>query len=396
MKKLLLVFVFSLVCFFSCSSDNYYSISEQEYGGVLEGYRTYAEANVFIDDMVFKYPTITKKDSIGKSTLGREIPVLIISKNPNVIEDEPRVRLTGAIHGNEFISGEVLFRFIEYLLSHYDDSPEITELINSRYIAIIPIFNVDGHERGSRYNANRVDLNRNFPFYDFSVERGGYFGSAAFDQRESQAMRDFSKKLFHLSMTFHAGEVVINLPFDYTHEYPSENNLLWHLGSLYATAGFSDNPGIYKRSPAVNGVINGWDWYRADGSLQDWSYIDTGCIDITVEVARISPRNDADINTVFEYNRDSLLAYIEAAGHGICGVVKDSSGHGIEGVAVKRITTESPQETDLVVYTDANGYYMRVCDAGTYKLSFSKEGYTEIKDNITVPVNGYTTIDVSW
>lgn len=397
----LLAVIFSVFALFACSSSDY-SVSEREYGGVPDAYRTYSEAVAFLNQIQSEYPSIARVDSIGKSSSGQDIWVLIISDNPNTIENEPRVRLTGSIHGNEYISGEVLFRFIEYLTSQYgnasaDNHAAVSALIESRYISIIPIFNPDGHERGRRYNDNNVDLNRNFPFYDASTVRYGAYGAAAFDQSESSALRDYSKKLFHLSLTFHSGEVVVNLPFDYTRDKPLENDLLWSLGRLYAEEGFDKQRDIYTSSYTEDGVINGAYWYYAYGTLQDWSYKETGCIDLTVEVSKSSPMNDADIDEVFMYNRDSLLAYIEAAGQGISGVVTDSNG-AVANVAVEIVDNSNDLVTDLVIYTDENGYYQRLCrpenDGEAYRLRFSKTGYAVTYEDVIVNQNANTTADI--
>jgi len=360
--------------FASCFDDK--SVSEREYGGVPYPYRHYDDAMDFLRGVNADYPDITEIERIGSSVQGRPVIALVISSGGT--KGKPRVRLTGSIHGNEYISGEILFRFIDYLTSEYGVNQSITELVNERCIAIIPIFNPDGHEFGRRYNANNVDLNRNFPFYGSLPRRYHYQGKAPFDQPESRAMKDYSVKGFHLSVTFHSGEVIVNLPFDYgtTKEeiFPDEDGLLWELGRIYANSGtpriFKENPDIYRY--ATEGILNGGDWYVIDGSLQDWSYKETGCIDMTVEVARSSPLTQSGIEEVFLYNRDSLLAYIEAAGNGVWGKVTDEKGAPLEGVSIKRDGVN-----DFTVYTDKDGYFMRLLesDFSVANLHFTKGGY---------------------
>jgi hypothetical protein len=390
---------------FSCFDDKH--VSEREYAGVPYPYRTYNDAVDFLNSKQAEYPNFTRIENIGASEKGRAILAFIISNNPDNIEDEPRVRLTGSIHGNEYISGEILFRFIDYLTSEYDaGNSTVAYLIENRYIAIIPIFNPDGHEAGTRYNANKVDINRNFPFYTGAM-RSNYHGVAPFDQSESRVMRDFSKKLFHLSVTFHSGEVVVNLPFDYRKSAanggadPLENSLVWELGRRYADSGslldsiFKNNPDVYRY--ADGGVITGGDWYVVDGSLQDWSYSETGCIDMTVEVARSSPMTQDGIEKVFLYNRDSLLACIESAGEGVSGWVEDGDGNPLGGVSVSRIIAPgeaAEKESDLTVYTDGNGYFMRMLSSGDLsgvKLRFSRADYADAeRDSVTGAIGAVT------
>jgi carboxypeptidase D len=354
-------------------SDTDNSVGEKNTGGVPAIYRDYSEVTQFLSQVHEAYPTITAIEPVGTSVEGRDIQALVISDNPGDIEAEPRVRLTGTIHGSEFISGEILFRFIDYLTTQYAADDTVKNLVDSRYIVIIPVMNPDGLQAGTRQNANDVDLNRNF-----------ILGASSFTQNESQAMRLYSlDKKFNISVTYHSGTVVVNTLFDYAGEkrngiVPGEYDLVKSLGRIYADAGFKNSNGIMTTEDdedVVDGVINGGDWYIANGTLQDWSYLEAGCIDYTVEVARSSPLTEEGINNVFLYNRDSMLALIEAAGMGVSGHVTEADGiTPLEGVAVKNVTSGS--ETDLVTYTDSKGYFHRVLkDGSNYKLQFSLGGY---------------------
>jgi carboxypeptidase D len=254
------------------------------------------------------------------------IKALVISDNPGTLEGEPAVRLTGGIHGNEMMSVELLIRFIEYLTYNYNTNPDIKNLIDSRYICIIPVLNPDGFAVKSRYNSNGVDLNRNFDDADNHWTSDSRSGSSPFSESESKALRDFSiPKNFNISITYHIGAVLVNLPFDFGKEiegvYPVQNNLIKSYAKTYTNAGggvFLTNPNLYV-SPymSTDGWINGGNWYVANGTLQDWSYTVTGCLDLTIEVARRNPSTEAGVQQVFMYNRDSIVAYIERAGENV-------------------------------------------------------------------------------
>lgn len=294
---------------------------EREYEGVPKVYRSFDTAVKYLIQTKNNRPSIVHYTTMGKTVEGRDIPAVIVTKNPTEPQgDKPGVRIAGSIHGNEYISGEVVFRFIEYLTNEYKaGNSEIVKIVDNNYIVCMPILNPDGHERGSRYNANWEDLNRDFVIYG-----AGGSGISLFTQPETQAVRDFPA-IFHISVTFHSGEVVINLPFDYAtrlskgyapRAVPASNDLVWDLGNVYANAGFSSNPDVLLSSYAVNGVITGGDWYAIDGSLQDWSYLQTGCIDMTVEVSRnYSPQTEEGIQAVFDYNKKSLVEFIKQASY---------------------------------------------------------------------------------
>ena len=74
----------------------------------------------------------------------------------------------------------------------------------------MPSMNPDGFELGQRYNANGVDLNRDFPdqFNDPDNSTGGR-------QPETRAVMDWSAEHnFVLSANMHSGALVANYPFD--------------------------------------------------------------------------------------------------------------------------------------------------------------------------------------
>ncbi len=378
-----------IVAALSCASDH-----REEPGGYVipEFYHSPDEINTFLAATEAAYPEITRVVTIGKSVSGREIKAIIISGNPDAPESKPRIRLTGGIHGSEIISSEIMIYFIKYLVENYnvnDTDNEITKLINSRYIAIIPVLNPDGLAVAGRRNDNGVDLNRNF---DANWASGSGHGTEAFSEPESQALRKFSlEQNFHLSVTFHSGAVLVNIPFDYRKDVPLENDLVREFAFAYSRAGvepnrFMDNPDIYKSQDMEDGIINGGDWYVITGSLQDWSYLKTGCLDLTVEVAKRTPKTVEEAIQVFDYNRDSIVAYIQKGGQGIFGRVTDGSGDGVDAVQV-RVThkNEDIYKEDIIVKTDANGYYHRILLSGKYTLSFQKTGYETGSTNVSVP-----------
>lgn len=309
-KSLILVILLASI---SCSREGNNSISYQ--------YPTPEDIEIFLDEIHLSYPGITSIETVGYSQSGGHvIKALIISDNPGTIEGEPAVRLTGGIHGDEKIGIELLLRFIEYITYNYGKDPAVTDMINSRYICIIPVLNPDGLESGSRYNSRGVDLNRNFNDSGSHWTAGSRSGSSAFSESESNSLKTFSAaKNFDVSVTYHTGEVLVNLPFDYGREadgiFPNQNSLVKSYAKTYTRAGdFLLNPDIYVSPYMDEGTINGGNWYIINGSLQDWSYTQTRCLDLTIEISRSDPSTEEGVEQVFIYNRDSIIAYINRAG----------------------------------------------------------------------------------
>jgi hypothetical protein len=132
-------------------------------------------------------PTLVKLDTIGYSVQNRVLLSMKITDNPNIDEHEPRILWDATIHGNENIGSEVCLYLVRYLLTNYGVDPIITNLVNTREIWIIPITNPDGMVARQRYNANGVDLNRDYGY----LWDTGWGSPGPFSQPEIQAIRNF-------------------------------------------------------------------------------------------------------------------------------------------------------------------------------------------------------------
>lgn len=66
------------------------------------------------------------------------------------------ILVLGSIHGDEEAGGGVVVRLAETIAAGH-------HVPASRRIVLVPVLNPDGVQRGTRWNAHGVDLNRNFP-----------------------------------------------------------------------------------------------------------------------------------------------------------------------------------------------------------------------------------------
>lgn len=136
----------------------------------------YDQMTNVLEQLAEKFPSITRLYSLGKSYENRNLWVLEITDNPGIHEPgEPEFKYIGNMHGNEVVSREILLHFIEHLLKAYNNDDEITRLVNTTRIFIMPSMNPDGYEKAKndkqdersrctgvlgRHNAQDIDLNR--------------------------------------------------------------------------------------------------------------------------------------------------------------------------------------------------------------------------------------------
>jgi hypothetical protein len=110
-----------------------------------------------IDSIANNNSDIAAKLIIGKSVEGRNITAIVIGKGQRYII------MDGCIHGDEKTGAFACLRVAELLIDFYRSSSSWNTKLTECKVIIIPVLNPDGFVRPNRYNANGVDLNRNFP-----------------------------------------------------------------------------------------------------------------------------------------------------------------------------------------------------------------------------------------
>ncbi|MBI5806110.1 DUF2817 domain-containing protein [candidate division TA06 bacterium] len=346
-------------------------------------YHNYIQMTNFLDSIHALYPAITKKVSIGQSVQGRELWAFLVTDNPDSAENEAEVRLAANIHGDETVGRELCLAMIDSLTKVYGGVSPITDMVNTREIWFMPSLNPDGYELDQRYNANGVDLNRNYPVPDGSIGEDGTY----VNEVETQLFMDFwSSKRAVLSLNYHGGALVANYPWDYTVIRCPDDLLAKEVSLGYSRL----NPPMYASAVFDSGVTNGWDWYYVYGSLQDWSYHGTSCLDVTMEIGTKWPEAST-LPAYWSDNRGGMLFFIRQAGLGLQGLVTDSAtGLPLDFAQVEVAGIDKP------VYCDSIGDYHRMLLSGAYDLTFSKDGYfPKTISGVRVNYDSLTSLDVA-
>lgn len=342
---------------------------------------TFTEYENELAAMAAAYPNICQRISIGQSVQGRNIWFLKITDNPNVAEFEPEFQYTSTMHGDEVTGMEMCVRLARLLLDNYGTDPTLTSYVDNIEIWLCPLHNPDGYVAGGRYNANGVDINRDFP--DILTEEDDPTGRAA----ETQAMMYHGyDHRFVLSANYHGGALVVNYPWDTFAGYTPDHDMIHDFALGYSIL----NPPMWNSPSFPNGVVIGWEWYITHGSIQDWRYHWHGDIDFTIEVSDTKWPAYSQMDGFWDDNRDAMLWYMSRTLIGISGLVTDADTGTPLDATVDVIEIGKSIRTDQSI-----GDYHRLLDPGTYTLQVEALGYlTQTIPGIVVVDGPATRVDV--
>jgi len=184
---------------------------------------------------------------------------------------------------------------------------------------------------------------------------------------------------FVLSINFHDGAVVANYPYDDRNSQPWTKSGVFrkHDGGNYTpdddefvalSLSYSTNHQNMAQGSAscvdgskfTRGITNGVDWYVVRGGMQDFNYLFSNCMEITLELScRKKPKPEA-LQKEWEYNKESLLTYLENTRGTLHGLVTDQDGNPVQGAAI-----QVRHKAKDILTTD-RGEYWRLLVPGTY------------------------------
>ena len=357
-------------------------------------YHHYPDLVRYLAFYAHKYKDITRLYTIGQSVEGRNLTAIEISKNPGVHEPgEPEFKYVANMHGNEVVGRELLLVLVKFLCEGYGRDPRVTRLVDSTRIHILPTMNPDGFEKSKegdaqgifgRANAHDKDLNRNFP--------DQYFPGPKTLEPETAAVMSWSRQFpFVLSANLHGGSLVANYPFDDTPNPKDRGGRTWKseddetfqfLSRVYSLNHPKMKTGVVpcdgNRVQFPDGITNGAHWYSVAGGMQDWNYVATNDFEITLELGCVKYPKAEHLEEYWIDNKESLLAFMEAAHIGFKGFVLDQDGKPISNATV---TVEGIGHDEV---TAADGDFWRLLVPGTYSASAWAPGYDKQTQQVSV------------
>jgi carboxypeptidase D len=350
------------------------ALAHAEYGPVsvardraAEDYHNYDALTSELQALAAAHPQHALVDSAGKSVQGRDLWVIKISKNAATEEHKPNLLYIANMHGDESVGRELMIYLARRLLQDYGTDARITKLVDAAQIYIMPSMNPDGFEASDRFNADSVDLNRDFP--DFTADPSDSENGRA---PETKAVMELhGKHHFLMALNFHGGTVCFNVPWDSQPNQQAsqrfgDDPLMQKLARTYA-----DGNATMQANNVENfdhGVTYGYEWYLVNGGMQDWSVYYRNSIHATVELSYTKYPSASQLPGMWTENQEVLLGYLEAGLFGVHLAVKNEQGQPITGATVRVQSLNRD-----VLYTDS--FVHRPALPGAQTVTVSAPGY---------------------
>ncbi|CAL8304319.1 unnamed protein product [Lota lota] len=362
-------------------------------------------------------PNITRIYNIGKSHNGLKLYAIEISDNPGEHElGEPEFRYLAGSHGNEALGRELLLLLMQFMCLEYrSGNPRIRHLVDETRIHLLPSVNPDGYEKAfqvgselcgwslGRWSQDGMDIHHNFPdlnsiLWEAEVKKWiprkmhnhhvaipeWYQAKNATVAVETRALVAWMEKLpFVLGGNLQGGELVVTFPYDRTRTQgatkeqsptPDDHVFRWLAFSYASThrlmADASRRVCHTEDFAKEDGTINGASWHTAAGSMNDFSYLHTNCLELSMYVGCDKFPHESELPEEWENNRESLLVFMEQVHRGIKGVVKDLRGQGIANAVI------SVEGISHDIRTATDGDYWRLLNPGEYQVTARADGYS--------------------
>jgi carboxypeptidase T len=268
--------------------------------------------------------------------------------NPNAAK--PRFVLMAQIHAREIVTGDIAWRFIDYLAGGYGSVPAVTTLLDSTEVWVVPVVNPDGVDEvqqggNSPYlqrknrdgtgcanpptgsNQLGVDLNRNtVTHWDTTGVSSGkctqtYPGTSADSEPETKAIEGLFRNLFadqRGPADGAAAPVTTRGAMITLHSYAGMNLFPWGWSNTH-----TGNDAALRSIAAHMSQLNGYQYgqpgeilYNASGTSDDWSYGELGIASFTIETASCGSFTPPHSCTATDYNKNlPVLMYVAGLAH---------------------------------------------------------------------------------
>ncbi|GAA0264935.1 M14 family zinc carboxypeptidase [Saccharothrix mutabilis subsp. mutabilis] len=305
------------------------ALEETYYGG----YRTVNAQYAHLDAVASQYSSLATVVDYGDSwrktqgSGGYDLRAICITKKNagdcalSPTAPKPRFFVMGQLHARELTTGDMAYRWIDHLTQGYGTDAEVTALLDSTEVWVVPIANPDGVNivqqggntpRYQRKNANTtngsncsgtssshigVDLNRNTDSHWGGAGTSSnpcdqtYKGPSANSEVETKALQALWRNLYKDRRGTGTTDAA---PADTTgvvismHSYSNLVLFPWGWTTSYKTGNDAALRGMAQEMARIAG---GWQYgqpgevlYNAAGATDDWVYDDLGTASFVWEI----------------------------------------------------------------------------------------------------------------
>jgi len=315
------------------SRYNYSPVAEVNMSsrGLLPGYMTYSEMKAKLKALADSNPDIATLNDIGdtwEKTQGKspnnDIWCLTITNKKSKSQKAASLFI-GGMHARELAPPEIMYKLAEYLVKNYGKDSQVTELVDTRDINIIPMVNVDGRikvEQGNNWQRKNthgtgVDLNRNFDSHwnyqgldvpsswigsSTNPNSETYSGTAPASEPEVQAIQNYYKvKKLNMVLDMHSYGEMFFWPVGYSEKPIPEVNIFKN---------------IYENSFKKIGYQGGTSMsllYPTTGTTDDYAYVKHKALGLGMEIGQSFRPSYQEVEQMWNELKPNLLYLIKVS-----------------------------------------------------------------------------------
>jgi len=357
-----------------------------------DSYPTYDAYESMVYQFATDHPDKCEVSCLGTLSSGRKI--LLVHINNGVTEGKPKFLYTSTIHGDETTGWIMMLRLIDYILEN-PTLPECQNVLDNIDLYISPLTNPDGTYHGGnntvngaqRYNANGVDMNRNYP----DPHSGPHPDGEEYQLETQWFMQLAEENAFVMGANYHGGAEVMNYPWDNSHTLHADD--AWY---QLVCREYADLVHLVNSSYMTylnNGITNGADWYMIGGGRQDYMNGYRQCREVTIECSNTKLVSGSQLPNFWNYNKNAIFAFMNQCLNGIHGTVVDAESKAPIGGASITLVGHDDQYSTVSSQLPAGDFH-RPVKAGTYNVRITKNGYEAYETQVTVTDNESITLDV--
>ena len=229
-------------------------------------------------------------------------------------------------------------------------------------------------------------MNRNYP----DRVDGAHPDGNPYQMETQWFMQLAEENAFVMGANYHGGSEVVNYPWD------NDRNLhvddAWYRLISREYADLCHAVSSNYMTDLNNGITNGAQWYMIGGGRQDYMNAYHQCREVTIECSGNKTVPGPQLPNYWNYNKNSIFAFMNQCLNGIHGTVTDKDTH----EPLEATVTIESHDTDYSFVSSHLPYgdYHRPIKGGTYQVTYACNGYYPQTHTVTVTDGEAITLDV--